>query len=209
MGEYARRAYEIRDAHAQLVADETTRRRPKSRIGRTILFLVLLAGVAVALFVGIARAESKPPLSNAQALSLLSALRVLDGRSVVVKQATGETVVPTPWDFGSGVLRLRIARNITALAAVEQLMETTRVEILKEILRKMPPTKEGQAQTSVFQGTPEWDNLQRQYGEALNLPASVDLSRIRASELRLDRNDIPGTALSALAPILDDDVTPK
>lgn len=209
MGEYARRAYEIRDAHAQLVADETTRRQPKSRIGRTILFLVLLAGFAVALFVGIARAESKPPLSNAQALSLLSALRNLDGHVVITKQNGVDTPVVVPWDFGSGTLRLRIARNIVALSAVESAIETTRQSIVREILKGMPPDKDGKPITEVPRNTTEWDSLQRQYGEALAEGARVDLARIRASELRLDKNEIPVSVLSALDPIFDDDVTPK
>lgn len=164
---------------------------------KTLHMLVL----AFLMLIGPALAESKKPaLTNAEALSLLQALRTLDGRQVIVKQGTNESVVMQPWDFGSGTLRLRIARNITALAAVEKTVDEARQGVVKELLKTT---------TAIAPGTPADDSFRVQIGEILKEGAQVDLSRIKASELRLDKNEIPVTALSALTPILDDDVTPK
>lgn len=169
----------------------------------------LLLAIAFVTFVAIPAFAQSKAISVAQAMSLLQAMRNLDGRVVIIKQNGVEGAVQQPWDFGSGAFRMRIANNTTALAAVERSLEETRQAIVRELLKGAPPEADGKPATSIAPGTPQWEELQRQYGEALNAPASVTLSRIRASELRLDRNEIPVTALSAMAPILDDDVSPK
>jgi hypothetical protein len=55
---------------------------------------------------------------------------------------------------------------------------------------------------------PESADYQKQYLDLMAQPASgtQDLGRIKTSELKLDRNEIPVTVLAALAPILDQDV---
>lgn len=164
-----------------------------------LIYAVSVTGFVVAAALG---ADKPPAFSNAQALSMLQAFRNLDGRQVVVKQQSGETLVMQPWDFGSGTLRLRIARNITALAAIEKTIDDARQNVIKELLRK------GQI-AAIVPGSTEHEEFQRQMNDILNDGAQVDLSRIKASEFRLDKNELPVTALSALAPILDDDVTPK
>lgn len=169
-----------------------------SIIGLGAIGLLILVGMVVS-----GHAAEKPPLTVAQALSLLSALRNLDGHLVIIKQAGADQTVMVPWDFGSGTLRLRISRNITALAVNEKAVEDARQGIVREVIKSAPGAKE------ITQNTPEWENFARQFNDVLNAAATVDLSRIRASELKLDKNEIPVTALSALAPILDDDVTPK
>ena len=174
--------------------------------------LYYLKHVGVVLFTILAfaaAAADKPPLSNAQALSMLSALRNLDGHVVVIKQNGTDTQVMVPWEFASGTLRLRIARNITALTAVEKSIDDARQAIVKEILKGMPPDKDGKPATTIAPGSPEFEQFQRQITDALNAGAAVDLNRIKASELKLEKNEIPGTAISALSPIIDDDVSPK
>lgn len=141
------------------------------------------------------------PLTIAQAIPLVSALRNLDGHLVVIKQNGADNIVMIPWDFGSGSLRLRIANNITILTSIEKTAEDTRQAIIKEILKKSGGTE-------IKPGTPERDDFDRQFAEMMALPApgGRDVARIKASELRLDKNDIPVTAISAMAPILDMDV---
>lgn len=144
------------------------------------------------------------PMTIGDVLALGPHLRSLDGRLVVVKQKDGvDGLVLTPWDFASGTLRLRIGRNLTAVMAVEREVEDTRQAILKEIQSGMPAGQE------IVSGTPEWDRFQKQMTELTQQPSTVKLDRLKASELKLDKNEIPGTALSGLAPILDDDVSPK
>ena len=157
-----------------------------------------------------ARAQAQPPLTVAQALSLLAGLRNLDGHMIVAKQNGVEGTLMVPWDFGSGTLRLKIASNIALLAADERAAEESRKAVVAEILKDMPADKDGRPATSILSGTPEAEAYLRQYGEILKsrAPSSDRLLRIKQSELKLDRNEIPVTALSALAPILDADVLP-
>lgn len=173
-----------------------------------------LAAAALALLLAASAAlgeAARPKITVADALSLLAALRNLDGRAVVAKRDGVDTTVVVPWDFASGSLRMRIARAITALAAVERDTEEARKAVLTEIMAKMPPDKEGRRPTMIPGGTPEFDDFQRQIEGILRAPAAgADaLPRIKVGELKLDRNEIPVTALSALSPILDDDAAPR
>ncbi len=145
-----------------------------------------------------------------QATQLSTALRNLDGHMVVVKQNGADATLMIPWDFGSGVLRLRIANDIAIVDDVLKRAEEARLGIVRELLKKFE-ARTGEKATDLKAGTPEFDEFQKQYLEMIAQPAggSQDLARIKASELKLDRNEIPVTVLSALRPILDDDVAPK
>lgn len=164
---------------------------------------IALTALLAASMIGAAFAADTKPLTVGQALSMLSALRNLDGRMIVIKQNGADATIMQPWDFGSGTLRLRIAKNVTALAATEAAVETSRQNIIKELSKGLKPG------ASIVPNTPEWEAFMQQYADVMASPASVDLFRIKASELKLDKNEIPITAISALAPIIDDDVSPK
>lgn len=147
--------------------------------------------------------QSKKALTVGEALTMLQAFRNLDGRVVVVKQNGVDTSVTTPWDFGSGTFRMKIAKNVAALVAVEQQVEDTRQKIVAEIQSRLPVGKNGEA-SAIAQGTPEYEAFSKQINDMLKQPAQVTLSRIKVSELKLDKNEIPVTVLAALDPILDE-----
>jgi len=154
-------------------------------------------------------AQAKPKLTVLQALTLLAGLRSLDGHQVAVKGANGqETAVTVPWEFNSGSLRATIAGDITLLLQVEKSTEDARQAIVREILAKMPEDKAGHKPTMIPPGSPEYEDFQKQYTELLNhdSPISEQLARIKVSKLKLDKNEISVTSLSALSPILDQDV---
>ena len=169
----------------------------------------IVAAVAVVI-APCARAEDaqKPKITVAQALSLLAALRNLDGHVVAIKQGASDATVMIPWDFGSGLLRLKIANDISILSLNEKSAEDARQGVIKEIVKGLPEDKRA---AGIQAGTPEFSVFQAQYGEALNAPAqgTQDLARIKASELKLDKNEIGGTTISGLMPILDIDVPLK
>lgn len=171
------------------------------------LFLVLSITAALA---GAAIAQNKPPLTNARALNLLVALRGLEGHVVIIKQNGADTQVQQPWDFGNALLRLRIKRNIQTLEPIEKVIKDTREAMVTEALSKMAE-KNGNKPTTIEPGTPEFIAFLKQLEDILEKPVDgqVDLSRIRASELKLDKNEIGASVLTGLDPILDDDVTPK
>lgn len=152
-------------------------------------------------------ATAADKITIGQAFPLANALRSLDGHTVVIKQNGADATVMVPWDFGSGALRLRIANNIAILDAVANTVNDTRLKIVKEIIKNSA----NPAATEIKPGTPEFDDFQRQYNEMMIQPANgtQDLARIKASELRLDKNEIPVTVITALKPILEDDVSAK
>lgn len=179
------------------------------KLASAVLTVVLLAIPALA---EPASKPSPPPakqITVAEALSLLAGLRNLDGHVVVVKQNGQDVTVIQPWDFGSGVLRLHIAWDLDILSKVETAANKSHDTIIREILDKMPAGKDGARPTSIPQGTQQFDDLQKQWQAVLDQPAegAEHLLKIKASELKLDKNEIPVTALAALTPILVDDVT--
>jgi hypothetical protein len=109
------------------------------------------------------------------------------------------------------LLRLRIKRNIQALEPVESAIKATREAMVTEALAKMPQDKDGKPAGTINPGTPEFDAFLKSLADVLAKPVegAVDMSRIRASELKLDKNEIGASVLVGLDPILDDDVTPK
>lgn len=153
------------------------------------------------------QSSGRKTFTNGQAVIMLEALRNMDGRQVIVKQNGSDVAILTPWEFGSAALRLRIARNISALTELAKAIDDQRIGVIREILKTMPKDKDGKEPTSdiLKPGMPEFDRLDKAYKEMLGDVASVNLARIRTSELRLDRNEISVTVLSALDPILDDD----
>lgn len=184
----------------------------QASIGIAELVVALVASAAIA---GPATGQARPSLNVAQALSLLSALRNLDGHQVTVKNNGQDAVIMQPWDFGSGILRLKIANDITILAAVEKSADDARLAVIKEVIKNMAPVvdKDGKSipATKVTDSQAGLDDFSRQYADVLDQPAkgADDLARIKASDLKLERNEIPVTALSALAPILDIDMPLK
>jgi hypothetical protein len=150
-------------------------------------------------------AEGKISLALAQPLA--TALRNLDGHIIVIKQNGQDATIMTPWEFGSGSLRLRIANNIIIVDAALKTAEDTRIAIVKELLKKASD-RTGAPVTDIKPDMPESAEFQKQFADLMAQPAAgtQDLGRIKTSELRLDKNEIPVTVLSALAPILDQDV---
>lgn len=149
-------------------------------------------------------ADMSKTLTNEKALALLAAMRNLDGRLVVVKTPQGENIVAQPWVFKSAVLRLRIKRNIKALEPIEKLIEETRQTMVAAAQAKIPLGADGKPVVAQVDLAKDFLALLRQPVEG-----PVDLGRIKASELMLNENEIPGTTLAGADPILDDDVSPK
>lgn len=167
-----------------------------------LIAFTLLASVVVLSTLPLpALAQAKPKLTVAQGLSLLAGLKNLDGHVVIVKQGGVETPVLVPWEFGSGSLRLKISGNISILAVTEKAHNDARQAMIKEVLK-------ASGKSTLEPGSEDEREAQRQYDEILAGPVqgSDDLARIKASELKLDKNEISVTALSALGPILDMDV---
>lgn len=168
---------------------------------RFFFIIIFMAGLSPV----IGAELGKITVQEVQALS--PALRNLDGHMVIVKQNGTDNVLMQPWEFGSASLRIRLSSNISIVEHSLKLIEEARVAIVKEGLAKLK-TRTGDDAAEIKPGTPEFEETQKQITEFLTQPApgTQDLGRIKASELRLDKNEIPVTVLSALKPILDEDV---
>lgn len=165
-----------------------------TKFARPVLFACLLAAASPSAGFG-----ASPAMTVREALSLAVALRNLDGHMVIVKDGT----VMVPWEFGNAGLRMKIADDLEILARVERSADAARVGMVREFLQKLP------AGSKDLNGTPLYDEFQKQYAaQVLDAPAAgvEALERIKASDLRLDRNEIAGTVINALKPILDVDV---
>lgn len=171
---------------------------------KLLALCVASALVAASTFpaIGAGDAPDKPTqqtvLTTAQALTILQGLRNLDGHQVIAKQNGQDTMVVVPWDFKNGSLRLAIANNIALLTLVEAANEKALAQIRLEVFKGQPPKE----------NSPEVVEFQRQYSDAMARPvpgAMEKLERIKGSALKLDVNEIPGTTLGALGPILDRD----
>jgi hypothetical protein len=134
-------------------------------------------------------------MTNSEALQVLAGLRALDGHQVVLKDQTLSPAIP--WVFENGPLRLTIANDVTVLTSVEKSIDEARQSLIKEALVGKPPGFE------LKSGTPEFDAFMKQFTELLDRPAGKDVAHIKATDLKLDRNEIATSVLAALAPILD------
>lgn len=140
------------------------------------------------------------PITNRQAMDLLPGLAALDSHPVIIKQNGTDTAVNIPWDFSNATLRLAIANNIAILRPVARSMEEARNSIVAEILSKEPA-----GQTEIKKDSPAYFELVKQLDQILDKPAAgtENLTRIKFVELKLDKNEIPGTVLASIKIIFE------
>jgi hypothetical protein len=164
---------------------------------------VKIAAIATVLLLNttaFAAADDAKKITVGEVIALSQALRNLDGHLIVIKRNGQDETVMVPWEFGSGSLRMKIAGDIAIADRIVNAAEQSRVGMMKEAMHKA-----GVAELKP--GAPETDAFLKQYQETMEQPAAgaKDLQRIKASELKLDKNEIAVTVLAALKPILDAD----
>lgn len=160
--------------------------------------LALIAAVLTAAASPV-RSGEQAKMTVADVLALSTALRNLDGHMIVVKQNGTDGTVMVPWEFGNGRLRLRIANDLSIVDAAVKIANDAQAAIFKEVTKKFNVT-------ALTPGTPERTEYDAQIAELMKQPAAGehDLAKIKASDLNLDKNEIPVSVLSALKPILEE-----
>jgi hypothetical protein len=130
-------------------------------------------------------------------LLILGGLNEIDGKRQVVVNAgkANEQVIEAPYEFASGKLRLDLAKNISILSVIQRRVEEARQKLFAEVAKGdveiKPNTEKGI----------EYDRRVRQIGEQ---PCPIsELVRIKAADLKLDKNEIRSGALAAIEKILD------
>lgn len=153
----------------------------------------LFAAVLAVLVIAPAHAGDK--ITNRQAIELLEGLSQLDGYPSIVK----DQVVPKPYEFGNGTLRGIISRDIAILRPIAKMIDDVRNGVLRELLKDKPGI------TEVKRNTPEFFELLKQLDPVLDAPASgtQDLEHFKIADLKLEKNEIPGTVLASIKVICD------
>ena len=138
-------------------------------------------------------------LTHIQAKAVLGALVSLDGSPRIVQLGNGnQQVVQKPYKL-SGKTRMAIARNIAILNDDRLALEKAHKGLIEEISggeQSIDPTDKVKMNDFVSR----YDELQNESNE---FPG---LTKIKASLLNIEDNEIPQTVLADLRPLLDDDI---
>lgn len=153
--------------------------------------------VATGAFAQEAKVKQAEPLQPPQKLTIMdcqnimAGLTALDGHTELSKD---NVPVVLAYQFGSAKLRLIIQQNIAALTVMQHDFTKGMQGLFKEIA--------GDA-AEIKPGTPEMARYTKQMVDAQQLPCNAALSRISAADLKLEKNEIPGSVLGSLDKILD------
>lgn len=172
---------------------------------RRLFFTILFTAFAGTAATG-AEVQAKPDIPAAlnpagttvfDCLTILHGLNEIDGRrQVIVSQGKPEEkVLDLPYEFGNGRLRGDIAHNIAVLGAVQRTYGDAQQKIQLDIAK---------GASKIDPGTPEAVEYDRQMRQLTSAPCAIDqLVRIKASELKLDKNEIRAGALAEIDKIFD------
>lgn len=142
-----------------------------------------------------AHAQTTAPLTINDCLVILSGLNALDGHQVIVNAGkANESTLQLPYEFGNGALRGDIADNIAALTIVQRTSQDAQSKIFYDVAK---------GETEIKPGTQQGIEYDKQLRELTARPCSAQLKKIKTSDLKLDKNEIPASVLAALDKIRD------
>jgi len=136
-------------------------------------------------------------LKRSDIQALAAAFQYLDGRQEAAKDADGRSVVVVkPYDLPVGV-RYAIGRNLRHLKPALEAIQDTRTAIIKK----------HSGNTGVIKaGTPEHAAADQEIAELLRGEDEVEVHRIKVTDLNIGTNQIAGSVIEALLPILDGEI---
>jgi hypothetical protein len=121
--------------------------------------------------------------------------RGLDGYLVISNAGKpNETVVPQTYRFSNPNLRMDIGQDIARLSDIPNVIEKTRQQIFLEVAK---------SDLEINPSTPQMADYNKQLVLLGESPCRVTLIHIKASDLKLDVNEIPGSVLGDIDKILD------
>lgn len=146
------------------------------------------------------RAEKPDALTVTQALTLLAALRALDGRATGAMGPNGPVL--EPYDFKGGAIYFAIARNIATLNRVNESWEKTRNDLVRKHFSGKPAAECPPESMEAFQKDAAG-------GLAEVAVKMSDISTIKFDDLNLDQSKIPASVLAVLLPIITNTPAPE
>lgn len=144
-------------------------------------------------------------MTIAECTTVLAGLEALDGYQTVINEGKPNVqVVARSYVFGNGTLRADIAHDISALRDVRHTAQEAQQAIFRELAKGATEI----LQTVADQAGKEHPNqvyaeYVRELNEATDKPCLAILTRINLKDLKLEVNEIPGSALSNIDKILD------
>jgi len=127
-------------------------------------------------------------------LALQQGLAAFDGQQKVVPQGDAPAkVVLVPYEL-SGKTRWIIAQNLAALQPQVKAADDARNALVKQI--------GGEAGTIAAVDSAKVSKFTAAYNEILAQPLTVELTKVKLEDLKLDANPLPPTLLSSLNPII-------
>jgi hypothetical protein len=139
-------------------------------------------------------------------VTILGGLQALDGYQTITNQGKpNEGTLTIAYKFGNATLRSDIGQNLARLRDIPIEVEKARKQIVSEITGGVDIVSPGVNATQAEKD--EYSKKNTAYSKQLvalgESPCRVTLIHIKAADLKLDVNEIPGTALSSIDKILD------
>lgn len=144
-----------------------------------------------------AKVQQADPLHPEPKLTILDCQTIFDGLSGLdghTELSKDNTPVVLAYKFENSRLRLNIQQNMAVLSAARQEFNKGMQGVFREIVGDGFEIKPG---------TAEMARYNKQKNDAEQLPCKANLIPISATDLKLDKNEIPGSVLAALDKILD------
>lgn len=105
----------------------------------------------------------------------------------------GKKVARIQFEY-TGKVRFTLVRNLTAIRAELAKLDEVRTGLIKET-----GVKEGATMTD-----PARIKFEAKWAEVREQPITIDLIKLAEADLNLERNQIPGTTLTFLAPLINE-----
>lgn len=140
-------------------------------------------------------ATPAPVITVRDCLLILNGLSGLDGYNVLINAGKpNEQVLTRAYEFNNAKLRRDIQTNIAALQVVQQATQKLNQDIFREVAKDSNEIKPD---------TPQYVEYTKRVSDGEGLPCTAQLVRININDLKLEKNEIPGSVLAALDKILD------
>jgi hypothetical protein len=139
----------------------------------------------------------KTTLSRNAIIALSTALRALDGRKTEVKDGDGRFhVINKPFEL-PGKTRMAIAKTLRHLRPELEAIDDATRALFKQHAGEKPEITPGTKEHAAF--TVEQNALMREEIE-------VEVNMLPIGDLKIDTNQIDGTVVEGLLPVIDGDI---
>lgn len=138
-------------------------------------------------------------------LLILQGLNAIDEHIVLFGKPGEQQTIKLAYEYGSGTFRAALGSNIRILTTLQQGAQADQQKILLEVFKGKggtPPDKDASSEEKA-EFAKQSIAYDKQLKELTAAPCAVQLTRIKVSDLKLEKNELPASALANLDKILD------